>query len=458
MRAVLKWLRRAVILVLVLAAGAAGGGYLWLRGSLPQVDGERSAFGLAEAVEVVRDRNGIPHILARNEEDALFALGYVHAQDRLWQMEMNRRIGAGRLAEVLGPAALGTDRLLRTLGLHRRAEATLPNLDPGARRRIDAYVNGVNAWLETREGPLPPEFLIVGFEPEPWTAADTAVWPKVMALDLGREWTRDLMRLRMSDFLAPDQVLDFYTPYREDMPRGVLLPGSSPSSRAAPEKRPTPAAGGRPVPNPDAASSPAGESPLPAGPPDGARSESGRATGTPPDRTDPASRLALDSARGSAAHGRLPTSRLRPPGIGDPQASVEAHATPGHRTSLAPETAGFLTRSRSGHPGSNSWVVSGTRSVTEKPLLANDPHLGLTAPSVWYFAHLSWPGRDVVGATFPGMPIVVLGHNGRAAWGLTNTGADTQDLFMRSSTRRTPPATWRPTATGGSRYAARSSR
>ena len=228
MRAVLKWLRRAVILVLVLAAGGAGGGYLWLRGSLPEIDGERSAFGLAEAVEVVRDRNGVPHILARNEEDALFALGYVHAQDRLWQMEMNRRIGAGRLAEVLGPAALGTDRLLRTLGLHHRAEATLPNLDPGARRRIDAYVNGVNAWLETREGPLPPEFLIVGFEPEPWTAADTAVWPKVMALDLGREWTRDLMRLRMSDFLAPDQVLDFYTPYRDDMPRGVLLPGSSP--------------------------------------------------------------------------------------------------------------------------------------------------------------------------------------------------------------------------------------
>ena len=355
MRAVLKWLRRAVILVLVLAAGAVGGGYLWLRGSLPEIDGERNAFGLAEAVEVVRDRNGIPHIVARNEEDALFALGYVHAQDRLWQMEMNRRIGAGRLAEVLGPAALGTDRLLRTLGLHHRAEATLPNLDPAARRRIDAYVNGVNAWLETREGPLPPEFLIVGFEPEPWTAADTAVWPKVMALDLGREWTRDLMRLRMSDFLAPDRVLDFYTPYGEDMPRGVLLPGSSSSSPAAAGKHPT----------------------TPGG-----------------------------------------------------NATVETHETPRLHASLAPGGAGFLLRSRSGHPGSNSWVVSGTRSMTEKPLLANDPHLGLTVPSVWYFAHLSWPGRDVVGATFPGMPLVVLGHNGRVAWGFTNTGADTQDLFI----------------------------
>ena len=434
MRAVLKWLRRAVILVLVLAAGGAGGGYLWLRGSLPEIDGERSAFGLAEAVEVVRDRNGVPHILARNEEDALFALGYVHAQDRLWQMEMNRRIGAGRLAEVLGPAALGTDRLLRTLGLHHRAEATLPNLDPGARRRIDAYVNGVNAWLETREGPLPPEFLIVGFEPEPWTAADTAVWPKVMALDLGREWTRDLMRLRMSDFLAPDQVLDFYTPYRDDMPRGVLLPGSSSSSSspspAAPPERPTPAAGGGPLPNPDAASSPAGGSPLPAGQPNGAQSGSGPATGTPPDRTEHASRLALDAARGPDTRGRLPAGRLLPPTSPDRDATAEARETPRLHASLAPGAAGFLLRSRSGHPGSNSWVVSGTRSVTEKPLLANDPHLGLTVPSVWYFAHLSWPGRDVVGATFPGMPIVVLGHNGRAAWGLTNTGADTQDLFI----------------------------
>lgn len=350
----MRWLGRAALALLALGAAGAAGGYLWIRGSLPEIDGERAVSGLAAPVEVVRDRHGVPHVLARSEEDALFALGYVHAQDRRWQMEMNRRIGAGRLAEVLGPPALATDRLLRVLGLHRRAKAALAHLSPGARGRIDAYVAGVNAWMEARTGPLPPEFLILGFEPAPWTAADTVVWAKVMALDLGREWTRDLMRLRMSGFLAPDRILDFYTPYHEDQPRGVQLPAPA-SAAAAASGSPT-----RSAPSPGAA------------------------------RAAPSS--------GSAAFTRAP--------------------------------ADFLLRPASGHPGSNSWAVSGARSATGKPLLANDPHLGLTAPSVWYFAHLSWPGRDLVGATFPGMPVVVLGHNGRAAWGFTNTGADTQDLFL----------------------------
>ena len=207
-RALLKGLVRGALALLLLAVAAAGAGYLWIRGSLPAIDGERAGPGLAAPVEIVRDRHGIPHVLAGNEEDALFALGYVHAQDRLWQMEMNRRIGAGRLAEVLGSAALDTDRLLRVLGLHRRAKATLPHLEPESRRRIAAYVDGVNAWIETREGPLPPEFLLLGFEPEAWTAADTLVWARVMALDLGREWARDLMRLRMSKLLPPERKVE----------------------------------------------------------------------------------------------------------------------------------------------------------------------------------------------------------------------------------------------------------
>ena len=388
MRTVLKWLGRGLLGLLVLVVAAAAGGYLWLRGSLPQIDGERAAYGLSAPVEVVRDRHGVPHILAGSEEDALFALGYVHAQDRLWQMEMNRRIGAGRLAEVLGAPALGTDRLLRVLGLHRRAKAALAHLAPDARRRIDAYVNGVNSWIETRSGPLPPEFLILGFEPEPWTAADTVAWPKVMALDLGREWTRDLMRFRMSDFLAPELILDFYTPYREDKPRGVELPPPSGSGRG--------------------------------------RTASGEA---PPDH-------APRPAPGSTLAGLS-----RPPPATNAERSGRAH--------LPPESAGPSLLPRGGRPGSNSWAVSGERSATGKPLLANDPHLGLTVPSVWYFAHLSWPGRDVVGATFPGMPVVVLGHNGRAAWGLTNTGADTQDLFLEkldpeNSARYLAPDGYRP--------------
>ncbi len=388
----LKWLSRGVIALVVLAAALAGSGYVWLRGSLPEIDGERTAYGVAAPVEVVRDRHGIPHILAGNEEDALFALGYVHAQDRLWQLEMNRRIGAGRLAEVLGAAAVDTDRLLRVLGLHRRAKASLASLDPASRRRIAAYVNGVNSWLETRDGPLPPEFLIVGFEPEPWTEADTVVWARVMALDLAREWSRDLMRLRMSEFLDPERILDFYTPYREDKPRGVQLPDSG-----------SPAGEG-PRPDPDAESDRGPPLPGVSLPPTGERSPSGEESGP-------------RAVRPARARGFAPGEALAP-------------APPAHAAHPSTAAAGFTFPPANGLPGSNSWAVTGAKSTTGKPLLANDPHLGLTVPSVWYFAHLSWPGRDVVGATFPGMPLVVLGHNGRIAWGLTNTGADTQDLFI----------------------------
>ena len=424
MTKVLTWVGRGALALVVLAAAAAAGGYLWLRGSLPEIDGERAAPGLGAPVEVVRDRNGIPHILARSEEDALFALGYVHAQDRLWQMEMNRRIGAGRLAEVLGAPALGTDRLLRVLGLYRQAQATLAHLSPGARRRIDAYANGVNAWLDTRTGPLPPEFLVLGFEPGPWTAADTVVWPKVMALDLAREWTRDLMRQRMSDFLAPDRILDFYTPYHADQPRGVELP--APTSAAPGSGRTTRLE--RHEPRPGRVDALPREEATVRGEDDGVAGGPGPGAGSDPApvpsrELDGGTGRPYEPARGAYAH----TDNDAAFG---PARGASAADTPAVPSQVPSPPAVLPLGSASGHPGSNGWAVSGERSETGKPLLANDPHLGLTVPSVWYFAHLSWPGRDVVGATFPGMPVVVLGHNGRVAWGFTNTGADTQDLFL----------------------------
>ena len=383
-------------LALLLAGlAAAGGGWIWLRGSLPQLDGEMPLSGLSAPVEMVRDRHGIPHVRAQSEEDALFALGFVHAQDRLWQMEMNRRVGAGRLAEVLGPAALDTDRLLRTLGLYRRAEGTLAHLAPASRQRIAAYARGVNAWMEVRSGPLPPEFLILGFEPTPWRAADSLVWPKVMALDLAREWTRDLMRLRMSSFLRPDRILDFYPPYRDDKPQGVVppevsvtVPGDAPShAEAADEAR------------------------------GAAETEQGSAV-----RADSNCNPATWPASGGGDESMSrPWEKTTPQSGKEPELWIPASARSPLLSVLSPTN---------GHSGSNSWIVDGSRSTTGRPILANDPHLGLSAPSTWYFVHLSWPGHDVVGATFPGLPIVVIGHNGHAAWGMTNTGPDVQDLFI----------------------------
>ena len=328
MKRLLKWLWRiGAVLALVLAA-VGGGGYLWLRGSLPIIAGEVRVSGLGTSVEVVRDRHGIPHIYAQSETDAAFALGFVHAQDRLWQMEMSRRIGAGRLSELFGETSLGTDKFLRTLGVYRVAEANLANLEAATRATLEAYAAGVNALIEHHQGPLPPEFVILGHKPEPWRPADSLVWVKMMAFDLSKNWRNELLRARMSRHLTADQIAEAFPPYPGDAP--VALPEFAELYR------------------------------------------------------------------------------------GLPLAEIHAAAPP------APAAAN----------GSNNWVVSGARTAGGKPLLANDPHLGLTAPAIWYFAHLEIAGKGVIGATLPGVPSVVLGRTDRIAWGFTNTGPDVQDLFV----------------------------
>ena len=313
----------ALVLVL-LAVGPCG--WLWLRSSLPQVEGKIRVAGLEAPVTIVRDRWAIPHIEAESLRDAGFALGFVHAQDRLWQMEFQRRLGAGRLSEIVGPAGLAGDRFMRTLGLYRRAEAGFRHLEPATRAWLDAYVAGVNAYLDTRSGALPIEFLILRHDQiEPWRPADSLVWLRVMALDLSLNWRDELARARLVRRLTREQIADLWPDYPDDAPVTLYE--------------------------------------LAAGLPFDALAEA------------------------------LPEAPLR-------------------------------------GQGSNAWVVAGSRSVTGAPLLANDPHLGLQAPGVWYLAHLRSPEAEVIGATLPGVPAVALGHNGTIAWGLTNTGPDTQDLFV----------------------------
>ena len=329
----------AVLLALlaVLSAAALASAYVYLRQSLPKVEGEVPAPALKAAVEVLRDAYGIPHIFASNEADAAYALGYVHAQDRLWQMEMNRRIGSGRLAEILGPAGLEADRFLRTIGVRRAAQASLAQLDAVSLGVLEAYSAGVNAFLAA--GPvLPVEFLLTGARPEPWSPVDSLVWMKMMAWDLGGNWRSELLRMRLARTLPMARLQEFLPPF----------PGDAP------------------VPLPDL----------------------------------------------KTLYGSLEKEALRL-AIADME-QVLTFAPP-----ELPEGA-----------GSNNWVVAGSRSASDKPLLANDPHLGLTAPAVWYFAHLHIPGRNLIGATLPGIPIVTLGRNDRIAWGFTNTGPDVQDLYL----------------------------
>jgi len=166
------WVLRGVILVSLLAGTALAVGYWALRSSLPDLEGRHAVVGLDSSIEIVRGAFGVPHIFAGTAADAYFGLGYAHAQDRLWQLEVQRRIGAGRLSEVLGTATLDLDKFFRTLGLVRAAEQSLAAVDDATRAVLGAYAAGVNAFLATREGLLPPEFLILQApSPEPWSAS-----------------------------------------------------------------------------------------------------------------------------------------------------------------------------------------------------------------------------------------------------------------------------------------------
>ena len=327
----------ALLVVAVLAL------FLWFRQeSQPAHEGMLRVPQLQQPLRIERDEAGIPHVIAASEHDVAFGLGYAHAQDRLWQMEMNRRIASGRLAEILGPAALDTDRFLRTLGIRRAAERIYSHLDVEHRALADAYAAGVNAFLATRGGPLPLEFVLTRAPaPEPWSAVDSIGWSLMMAWDLARySHAMELRRLELSQRFSLAELNDIYPPH----------PG------------------------------------------DGA----------------PATADYVEMYR---------LLGLRQGAVLDAVRKFGA---------LGPEL-GF---GAGDDVGSNNWVAAGSRTVSGKPLVANDPHLGLSTPSVWYFAALSAPGVKVIGATLPGVPGVLLGHNDRVAWTFTNTGADQQDIYI----------------------------
>src|SRR3954463_9724107 len=212
-RLLLKALAAAALLAaLVLAAG-----HHYLRRSLPPIDGTIAVNGLAAAIDIVRDADAIPHVFAANKADALFGLGYVHAQDRLWQMELQRRIGHGRLAGVLGAGALPQDRFLRTVGFGRAARLAWASTPEWAKQQVNAYVAGINAFLATHHGgALPPEFTLLRFDPEPWSGADVIVWVKMMAWDLSANYSFELLRHDLAGTLGAERMAQLMPPYAHD--------------------------------------------------------------------------------------------------------------------------------------------------------------------------------------------------------------------------------------------------
>lgn len=332
---VVKW---GVIVVVLLVLFAAVGGYLYLRRSLPEVDGVVKVAGLSAPVEIIRDVNAVPHIYAANKADAYWGLGYVHAQDRLWQMEFQRRVARGRLSEVFGPATISSDRFLRTLGIYRAAQSAWERMPGDTRGLVEAYVAGVNAYIASHGGSYrQPELVLTGVTPEPWQGPDVLAWVKVVAFNLDSvSYTNELLRR------------DIVARVGEERAR-QLMPGY---------------------------------------PPDGPVIEG--------------------TARGGGGVGE-----------GDERLAA-AFAGLSELTGYSAVNGGGL--------GSNSWVVGGAKSTTGMPVLANDPHLGASVPSIWYLAHLSAGDFDVIGATIPGLPAVIIGRNRSVAWGMTHLVADTQDL------------------------------
>lgn len=340
-----RLLGRGVLGLVVVLVLTAGGGYLWLRRSLPQTSGELRVSGVSAPVTIVRDRDGVAHISGATERDAAFGLGFAHAQDRLWQLEVQRRIGYGRLSEIFGAATLNTDRFLRTLGVARAARSAYERLDGETIAILEAYAAGVNAFLATNPA-LPPEFLILGVQPEPWQPIDSLIWAKMMAWDLGGNWSDEVLRSLLIAQIGPEDADLLLPAYTADGP--VIVSHTALRQPAAP-----------------AATSLAAIQPATA-------------------------QAVLDLWQ----HVQLAT------GLGDRLA------------------------------GSNNWVISGARTASGKPLLVNDPHLSTRIPSIWYLAHVQGGAIDAIGATFPGLPAIVIGHNGQIAWGVTNTGPDVQDLYI----------------------------
>jgi len=318
---------------------------------LPQIEGEISVPGLGEEVEVLRDPWGVPHIYAQNLDDLFFAQGFVQAQDRLWQMEMYRRAGEGRLSEILGPEALPHDRLARLLRFRGPwTDEEFTSYHPEGRRILEAFAQGVNAYIAQAGEALPVEFELTGIRPEPWSA-ETPLLRMQTAMPLG-DARRELRLARQVAELGPVEANRRArpTPFRElSVPDGVEM-----------------------------------------------------------------ALIGQDVLAGLSGF----RSAMARPALAPPyEAWLHADTS---------ENGGVQENS----PGSNNWVISPDLTASGHVLLANDPHRGVTNPSLRYVVHLDAPGWTAIGSTEPVLPGVAIGHNGRVAWGLTIVGTDQSDVYV----------------------------
>ncbi len=354
----MRWVRRILVFLLVLAMGIGIFGFFMVRRSFPQIEGEIQVAGLDGEVEMMRDADGVPHIYASTSHDLFFAQGYAHAQDRFWQMDFWRHIGGGRLAEMFGEDQVEADMFLRSLDFTGIAEQELEEMPAEHREILEAYADGVNAYIAERTpSQISLEYAILplqnsGYAIEPWTPVHSLTWAKVMSWDLSWNMLQEIDRATLSATLPVERIEQLYPDFPEDKP--VIVPSDQ-----------APTAG--------------------AGPP-----------------------MEIEDGPLTALLGAADRTR----------------------------SVWDLTGGGFSGIGSNNWVVGGSHTETGLPILANDPHLAIQMPSIWYLngLHCTTGGDEcpyqVAGYSFAGIPGVVIGHNERIAWGVTNESVDTQDLFI----------------------------
>ncbi|MFF2099023.1 penicillin acylase family protein [Streptomyces sp. NBC_01281] len=374
-----------IVLVLAIIGGIAFGAY-WsvstVRASFPQTKGSIKLDGLSGPVNVKRDGNGIPQVYASSDEDLFMAQGFVQAQDRFYEMDVRRHMTSGRLSEMFGKGQVKNDEFLRTLGWNRVAQKEYDTkLSPSTKKYLQAYAKGVNAYLKGKDGKdISLEYAALGFSndytPQQWTPVDSVAWLKAMAWDLRGNMQDEIDRSLMTSRLGPKQIADLYPEYPYSRNKAIVQEGAYDS-----------------------------------------------VTGTYA-RTGTASGASSTAGTGLTGNTEAPSGfQSQLSGLYDVLDKVP--------TAVGVNGNGI---------GSNSWVVSGSHTITGKPLLANDPHLSASLPSVWYQMGLHCTALsakcqyDVAGYTFAGMPGVVIGHNQDIAWGMTNSGVDVTDLYLEKIT------------------------
>jgi penicillin amidase len=364
---IIGWLLTLLVLVC--------GGFAWwlFFRPLPQIDGTASLPGLQSPVVVDRDVWGIPHVRASSLADMAEAQGYVVAQDRLWQMDLLRRVARGQLSEILGSATIPIDKHFRVLRFGPAAERDVTLLDEESRTIMDAYSRGVNKFIEQHQNNLPVEFKLLKYKPQPWQPSDSLVIGAYMYETLTETWEEKFDRAQVTARVGAEKAKDLFS---VDAALDHFVVG-----------------------DPDA-------------PGDGSQR-----SGDPDDEDDDDDMSPSDVLKAGA------------------QSPIAQPAFTDLTSALAPSVVQWLGESQRDirHTlGSNNWVVSGDHTATGKPLLANDTHLELSVPPIWYQMHLTCPGWNVKGFTLPGAPLLIIGHNDRIAWGFTNNGADVQDLYIET--------------------------